>query len=39
VQRPLATVIVGGIFTSIALTLIVLPTLYSVFGVKSKAEL
>jgi len=38
VQRPLATVVVGGIFTSMALTLIVLPTLYSVFGGKSRSE-
>jgi cobalt-zinc-cadmium resistance protein CzcA len=29
VQRPLATVVIGGILTSTALTLIVLPVLYS----------
>ncbi|MGE0360815.1 MAG: efflux RND transporter permease subunit [Vicinamibacterales bacterium] len=29
VQRPLATVVIGGIVTSTALTLIVLPTLYA----------
>jgi cobalt-zinc-cadmium resistance protein CzcA len=28
VQRPLATVVIGGVFTSTALTLIVLPALY-----------
>ncbi|MDH5725664.1 MAG: efflux RND transporter permease subunit, partial [Nitrospira sp.] len=32
VQRPLATVVIGGLFTSTALTLVVLPALYSVFG-------
>jgi cobalt-zinc-cadmium resistance protein CzcA len=39
VQRPLATVVIGGIVTATALTLIVLPVLYSIFGGKSKAEL
>ncbi|MEZ5357288.1 MAG: CusA/CzcA family heavy metal efflux RND transporter [Candidatus Zixiibacteriota bacterium] len=38
VQRPLATVVVGGILTSTALTLIVLPALYSVFGKRTEAE-
>jgi cobalt-zinc-cadmium resistance protein CzcA len=28
VQRPLATVVIGGLITSTLLTLIVLPTLY-----------
>jgi cobalt-zinc-cadmium resistance protein CzcA len=28
VQRPLATVVIGGIITSTALTLLVLPVLY-----------
>ncbi|MCC6476338.1 efflux RND transporter permease subunit, partial [bacterium] len=32
VQRPLATVVIGGIMTSTLLTLIVLPVLYAVFG-------
>ncbi|MCB9369868.1 MAG: efflux RND transporter permease subunit, partial [Calditrichaeota bacterium] len=32
VQRPLATVVVGGIVTSTMLTLIVLPVLYTQFG-------
>lgn len=31
VQRPLATVVIGGLITSTLLTLIVLPVLYSVF--------
>jgi heavy metal efflux system protein len=32
VQRPLATVVMGGILSSTLLTLVVLPVLYSVFG-------
>ena len=32
VQRPLATVVIGGLFTSTALTLVVLPVLYPVFA-------
>lgn len=32
VQRPLATVVIGGVVSSTLLTLIVLPVLYSVFG-------
>ena len=31
VQRPLATVVVGGLVTSTLLTLVVLPALYSLF--------
>ena len=31
VQRPLATVVIGGIISSTALTLLVLPTLYRSF--------
>ena len=31
VQRPLATVVIGGIFTNTVLTLLVLPTLYTTF--------
>jgi cobalt-zinc-cadmium resistance protein CzcA len=38
VQRPLATVVVGGILTSTVLTLIVLPALYLVFGKKTTVE-
>ncbi len=33
VQRPLATVVIGGLFTSTLLTLIVLPALYKWFTV------
>lgn len=32
VQRPLATVVVGGILSSLLLTLLVFPVLYSLFG-------
>ncbi len=39
VQRPLATVVIGGVLTSTALTLIVLPVLYSLFGSRSEAEM
>jgi cobalt-zinc-cadmium resistance protein CzcA len=35
VQRPLAIVVIGGLFTSTQLTLVVLPTLYSLFEGKS----
>ncbi|MBD3216628.1 MAG: CusA/CzcA family heavy metal efflux RND transporter [candidate division Zixibacteria bacterium] len=38
VQRPLATVVVGGILTSTLLTLIVLPALYLTFGKKTASE-
>ncbi len=38
VQRPLATVVVGGILTSTALTLIVLPALYITFGKRTEGE-
>jgi cobalt-zinc-cadmium resistance protein CzcA len=31
VQRPLATVVIGGIASSTALTLLVLPVLYRIF--------
>jgi len=34
VQRPLATVVIGGIISSTLLTLVVLPALYSLFGRK-----
>ena len=36
VQRPLATVVVGGLITATLLTLIVLPVLYAIFDKKSK---
>jgi cobalt-zinc-cadmium resistance protein CzcA len=32
VQRPLATVVIGGVMSSTLLTLVVLPVLYAVFG-------
>ena len=32
VQRPLATVVIGGLITATALTLVVLPALCSLFG-------
>jgi len=38
VQRPLATVVIGGILTSTGLTLVILPVLYSIFGAGSKSE-
>ncbi|MCO6431590.1 MAG: CusA/CzcA family heavy metal efflux RND transporter, partial [Deltaproteobacteria bacterium] len=34
VQRPLATVVIGGLLTSTILTLFVLPVLYKIFGGK-----
>jgi cobalt-zinc-cadmium resistance protein CzcA len=38
VQRPLATVVIGGLVTSTLLTLLVLPALYSWFADKGKKE-
>ena len=35
VQRPLATVVIGGIVSATLLTLFVLPVLYSYIGAKS----
>ena len=35
VQRPLATVVIGGLVTSTLLTLLVLPTVYAWFGARS----
>jgi cobalt-zinc-cadmium resistance protein CzcA len=32
VQRPLATVVIGGVISSTLLTLLVLPALYAAFG-------
>ncbi len=34
VQRPLATVVIGGLITATLLTLVVLPALYKLFGAK-----
>lgn len=38
VQRPLATVVIGGILSSTLLTLVVLPVLYAVFGAGRPAQ-
>ena len=38
VQRPLATVVVGGLFTSTILTLVVIPALYKWFPAKAIVE-
>jgi cobalt-zinc-cadmium resistance protein CzcA len=38
VQRPLATVVIGGIISSTALTLLVLPALYRLFHRKERKE-
>ena len=38
VQRPLATVVIGGLVTSTLLTLIVLPILYSLFNKNSNTK-
>jgi cobalt-zinc-cadmium resistance protein CzcA len=38
VQQPLATVVIGGLVTSTALTLIVLPGLYRVFAGRIEAK-
>jgi len=32
VQRPLATVVIGGVLSSTAMTLLLLPVLYEMFG-------
>jgi cobalt-zinc-cadmium resistance protein CzcA len=39
VQRPLATVVIGGLITSTILTLIVLPVLYALFEEKKKIKM
>ena len=38
VQRPLATVVIGGVLTSTMLTLLVLPVFYSLIGSKRPGE-
>jgi cobalt-zinc-cadmium resistance protein CzcA len=38
VQRPLATVVIGGTLSSTALTLLVLPGLYRMFRRKEEGE-
>jgi cobalt-zinc-cadmium resistance protein CzcA len=37
VQRPLATVVIGGVVSSTAMTLLVLPVLYEMFGAPAAA--
>ena len=37
VQRPLATVVIGGVISSTLLTLLVLPVLYTLVGSRSKS--
>jgi len=39
VQRPLATVVIGGLITATILTLVVLPILYSIFHLKDKKKI
>ncbi|MBD3222339.1 CusA/CzcA family heavy metal efflux RND transporter [bacterium] len=39
VQRPLATVVIGGVISSTVLTLLVLPVLMSLFGGQSEDEI
>jgi hypothetical protein len=39
VQRPLATVVVGGLVTSTLLTLLILPTLYPLLAPRRVSEL
>jgi cobalt-zinc-cadmium resistance protein CzcA len=39
VQRPLATVVVGGLITSTILTLLVIPALYKWFAVQPEREI
>jgi heavy metal efflux system protein len=34
VQRPLATVVIGGLLTATVLTLVVLPSIYNLFARK-----
>ncbi len=38
VQRPLATVVIGGLFTATLLTMLVLPVLYKVLSSQQKSE-
>ena len=37
VQRPLATVVIGGVLSSTAMTLLLLPVLYEMFGKAGRA--
>lgn len=38
VQKPLATVVIGGLFTSTILTLLVLPVIYTLFIIKPRVH-
>jgi heavy metal efflux system protein len=38
IQRPLAIVVIGGLFTSTMLTLLVVPTLYGIFEGREKPQ-
>jgi cobalt-zinc-cadmium resistance protein CzcA len=38
VQRPLATVVIGGVISAALLTLVVLPALYTAFAPKRRSE-
>jgi cobalt-zinc-cadmium resistance protein CzcA len=38
VQRPLASVVIGGLFTATLLTLLVLPAVYSRYGGRIEAD-
>jgi heavy metal efflux system protein len=38
VQKPLATVVIGGLVTSTLLTLLVLPTLYAWFAARARVR-
>jgi len=38
IQRPLARVVIGGLVSSTALTLLVLPSVYALFARRQKAE-
>jgi cobalt-zinc-cadmium resistance protein CzcA len=38
VQRPLATVVIGGVLTSMALTLVVIPALFSLIGLRGRKD-
>jgi cobalt-zinc-cadmium resistance protein CzcA len=39
VQRPLATVVIGGLVTSTLLTLLVIPALYKWFSINVEKEI
>jgi cobalt-zinc-cadmium resistance protein CzcA len=38
-QRPLAVVVIGGLFTSTLLTLVLLPTLYAWLETRSERQI